>query len=207
VTITAIERQKRDNTRFSVFIDGVFRLGLSGEEIANNKLAVGDNIGEDALAALSGAAEYGKAKNAALNYLGARARSRKEVYDKLTEKGFGDDAARRAAAGLEDCGIINDAEYARLYIESVSKRYGAARIKETLKRRGVSESDISAAFAGTERGGEAVPEIDAAEAAVLKRFGGIPEDFAERRRALGFLARRGFSRETISRVLSGAEEG
>jgi regulatory protein len=88
-------------------------------------------------------------------------------------------------------GVIDDARFARRYAED--KRalagWGPSRIRDGLFSKGIATAEIDAALDEDE-----IAQIERATALLAARDA-PPEDDAARQRALGFLARRGFSSE------------
>ncbi|HOG03208.1 MAG TPA: regulatory protein RecX, partial [Accumulibacter sp.] len=82
-------------------------------------------------------------------------------------------------------------------------RLGDARLAYELRSRGVADELVSASLAAGE------DELTRARRVWQKRFGSSPhgaDDTAERARQMRFLAARGFSAETIRRLLRAAVE-
>lgn len=88
------------------------------------------------------------AKESILNYLTMAPRTRKQLEDKLTDRGYSAQAIEDALNRMEEVGIVNDAEFARLW---VSARHGNAKlapyaIKRELILKGVSEEIVENAL-------------------------------------------------------------
>ncbi len=77
-----------------------------------------------------------------------------------------------------------------------SKRFGAARVLNDLRRRGVDPVLLGEAAAPLKQG-----ELAVAREVWRRRFGTPPTSAEERLRQLRFLRNRGFSGSTIARVL------
>jgi regulatory protein len=131
----------------------------------------------------------------ALGYLARREHSRAELEAKL----------RRHAAPEDDIGALLD-EFVergwlsekRLVEQAVnhSRRFGAARVLNDLRRRGVDPALLGAAAAPLKQG-----ELAIAREVWRRRFGEPPQDAAGRAKQIRFLRSRGFSGATIARVL------
>jgi regulatory protein len=130
----------------------------------------------------------------AYQLLGHRARSREELRRRLLQKGHGEVAVGAALGKLAAEGLVDDAEFARLYV--ADKRglngWGAQRIRRGLVQLGVEPAAIDVALRDQAADSEA-DEIERA-VAVLRRKGAPqpPLDHA-RRRAYELLVRRGYS--------------
>jgi regulatory protein len=84
------------------------------------------------------------AMSVAIKFLSYRARSTKEVEEKLKEKGFGPSEIRQTIKRLTDSGYLNDEVFARDRASSRSrtKHWGAIKIASELNSKGVSSEII-----------------------------------------------------------------
>ncbi len=141
--------------------------------------------------------ELEKAKKIAASLLSYKSYTCQEIYQRLVRKGIDGEMAEQAVAEFAKAGILNDAEYARMYIHDalVLGMKGLFRIKQELRAKGIALSVI-------ERAAEDV-DVDAEEmleSYVRIRFG--DKEFSDRReleKAKAHLARRGFSLSEINR--------
>ncbi|MBR5826396.1 MAG: regulatory protein RecX [Clostridia bacterium] len=83
-----------------------------------------------------------RAYNKAVDLLSRRDHSRKELLDKLRQKGYGEYAVE-AIEKLNDYGYIDDKRFAQIFAEELVrlKSYGKKRVEQELYRKGV-ERDI-----------------------------------------------------------------
>jgi regulatory protein len=81
-------------------------------------------------------------------------------------------------------------------VRTRSARYGDARLRRELTAKGVA-AELATATVQTQAGGE----LERARALWQRRFGTPPESLPERARQTRFLLTRGFSADTIRRVL------
>jgi len=138
-------------------------------------------------------------KGRALGYLSRREYSRLELSRKLEAYvGEGDDLPALLDA-LEREGWLSDARFAQSLVHRRAGRYGASRVVGELKRHAL-DGTLLEALGDTLRDSEA----GRARAVWQKKFGSLPATPAERAKQTRFLAMRGFSRSTISRLLRGA---
>jgi regulatory protein len=142
----------------------------------------------------------------ALRLLARREHSRAELARKLAP--FLEDAAEPADPGalerlLNDFtarGLIDEHRTAEALVAAGAGRYGAARLRQNLRWRGVepeAADDALAAVAGT--------ELERARAVWRRRFGQPAEDAAGRAKQARFLAARGFGSGVIHQVVRGTE--
>jgi len=141
-----------------------------------------------------------RAKKVAFRYL-ARARTTKQVRERLLEEGFGEDVVGEVVGRLEELGLLDDREFARAWVEErlrLRPRWRRAP-KEELLRKGISEEVAEEAL------DEELSEVDEARLAegLLRRAEGryrnLEPDKALRRMR-DFLLRRGFSWEAVKEV-------
>ncbi|MGI8425522.1 MAG: regulatory protein RecX [Actinomycetota bacterium] len=146
--------------------------------------------------------EYNSAMDLAMKYLGPRARSRREVGDRLQKAGHPGVLIVRILNRLEELGILDDAAYALEAARQNRARGKAGRaVRQALATKGLSRADIDSAVDQMCPEGS---EFDLALAIATKRalkYEGLPAATAWRRLA-GFLAGRGFSSELTSEICS-----
>jgi regulatory protein len=99
---------------------------------------------------------------------------------------------------LDRNGLLSDERFASAIARSRSQRFGDARIRYDLRKFGVAD-DVSAAALST----LSETEVSRADAVRSKRFAALPASAAERAKQARFLQARGFSLDSIYRVLRG----
>lgn len=163
---------------------------------------------EDAVAVGPPADPEAVGRKILLDALTGQARSRQELADKLAKRDVPDALAKDLLDRFTEVGLIDDAAFARQWVESRHRSRGLAprALAQELRRKGVADEDTSAAL-------EQIGEDDqraAARALVekkLRSMRGLEPQVATRRLA-GLLARKGYSaglafsvvREALSEV-------
>ena len=150
--ITAITQQKRDSSRYNIFIDGVYAFALPMQDILYFKLKEGQEAAEETIAFIRKNLIYIKAQDTALRFLGYKMRTVQEIRQKLLEKEFAEDVIAQVLAFLEKYGYADDREYCRRYIREklrLKPKSGYALGLE-LRQRGVSSCIIEEVLAETE---------------------------------------------------------
>lgn len=132
------------------------------------------------------------ARKILLDQLTGRARSRRELADRLAGRDVPDEVATRLLDRFEEVGLVDDEAFARAWIASRQPGKGLARraLGEELRRKGVPD----------EIAREALAEIDpddedaAARALVRRKLRGLGrvDDTVATRRLVGMLARKGY---------------
>ena len=138
----------------------------------------------------------------ALRLLERRDMSRRELLDKLTQKGVTPEDAAGAADRMAALGFIDDARYAPLVVRyAAAKGWGRRRIEAELTRRGVGRDLWDEAF-------ESLPPPDDTLDRLLRARlrGADPRDRAALKKATDYLMRRGFSWGDIESALTRLKE-
>ena len=133
----------------------------------------------------------------ALRLLARRDHARAELRKKLAPHAESEEQLDALLDDLAGRRLLSDARYAEMRVSARSSRYGNARLAQELKQQGVSAEDAADALA------DAGDELARAHGIWARKFGTLPVDAAERARQTRFLMSRGFSGETIRRLLRG----
>ena len=140
------------------------------------------------------------ARLAAADLLSRRAWTQSELTRRLVRRGAPPDIAADVVADMVGRGYVNDAEFARHFVETRAARgYGAARLTADLLARGVSATLVVAAIADL----DAPVQLERARAMAQRRLPvvrrGDPSKAALRLR--DYLLRRGFAAGVVMRVV------
>jgi regulatory protein len=136
---------------------------------------------------------------AALRFLEARARSVAEVRRRLTQAGYQPALVDGAIARLVDLGMLDDASFARSWIESRDRARprGERALRQELRLKGLDGALVDEALG--ERGAAGADVDELAARRVLARhaaaLGRVADPRARRQRAYALLARNGFDPE------------
>jgi regulatory protein len=199
-------RERRGTTR--VFVDGEFWAEIDRGVAAERGLREGVVLTLEELAEARSAGERALAMSRALNFLGYRARSEKEVRDRLRRYGYGEGAVEDVIGRLKELGYLDDEEFARYVAREKASWYGPRRISAELRKCGV-DAELTREVVDEEFSGRS--EIEEARSIAAQRYNRGGSD-ADARRVYGFLVRRGYSSEVCAEVAreyreaSGAEE-
>ena len=185
--IERVEASKHKKSRVLVFLEDGACLKITEQELLDFGLRSGDELDEEALGRLKEAAGLSNTRAAAADLIGKRAMSRRDLEQKLREKGASEAEVRYAAEWLEAIGALNDREYAAALVRHCGDMgYGPARAREKLYEKGVPR----------ELWEEALEELPAdggqVEAFLRSKLRGRIPDEKEKRRLTNALLRRGF---------------
>lgn len=196
--LTAAEPRRRRLTQ--LFIDGEQAVKVDTETFLRSGLRPGDEITDEELRQLLQASDANRAKEKALYLLEHRSHSKKELADKIARTAASRQAAQEAADRMEELGLIDDEAYARTYAKELftRKRYGAMRVKQELRRKGI-DSELIADILAEYQDDDATQE--SIQAILDKKYAGWPEDERIRRRAFAALQRLGYSYADIRQAM------
>jgi regulatory protein len=190
--ITSIDRPPRKQ-RYEVRLDHVLVVPLSPEVLAQANLRPGQDVSDAELKALEEREARHSALAAALRVLAYGPKSEKELRHALTRRRVPPDVLTETVARLKELRLLDDAEFARTYVElrdRTSPR-GRRALRSELVTRGIEQKSADEHLVGLD-------EADAAYRAASRRARSLPEfPFAAFQRRLGeHLLRRGFTHET-----------
>jgi regulatory protein len=148
--------------------------------------------------------------NAAARFLEARSRSVDEVRRHLGRAGYRSHLVEGAIARLVDLGMLDDATFARAWVESRDRARprGTIALRRELRLKGIDTQLIENVL-----GARAESSDDADEAAAVRllerhrrTLDRIADPRSRRQRAYALLARNGFDPEICGRVARGVGE-
>jgi regulatory protein len=207
--VTALRPTKRDPDRIAVDIDGSFAFALPATLVVEERIDVGEMLDGDRVSSLLAADQASRATEAALVFLGYRPRSEKEVRDRLRRGGFEQEAIEHAIARLHEWRYLDDADFARRWVENrtTHRPRGRRLLQQELRHKGIDGEIARDAIDAAE-----LDETGAAEALARRRLPSYAGDepAAIRRRLGAYLARRGYGYDVIrialDRALGEAED-
>ena len=188
--ITKLEVQKRSKERVNVFIDDKFAFGVTLNVALG--LKKGQFLAEAEIRRLTEQDERDQAYFRALHYLGFRARSRAEVERYLREKEFSPAAVAAVLERLAAEQYLDDEAFAQSWADNRQTHRPRSRraLHHELRQKGVDGETIQSILTD-------VDETEAARQALAgkaRQWRGLDEE-SFRKKALGFLGRRGFGFE------------
>ncbi|WUQ88777.1 recombination regulator RecX [Kitasatospora purpeofusca] len=144
------------------------------------------------------------ARDICLRLLTGAAKSRKQLADALRKREIPDEVAEEVLTRLEEVGLIDDAAFARAWVESRHSVRGLSRraLAQELRTKGISGELAEQALAQLDHD----DETEAARALVDRRLRATRglERQTRTRRLVGLLARRGYSEGLAFRVVRDA---
>lgn len=194
--ITALELQSRNRNRVNVSLDGEFAFGLA--RIVAGWLHVGQMLSPEKIAALREEDAREVAFQRAVKFLGYRPRSENEIRQHLQKHATPEPILAATLDKLRTNGLLDDQQFANAWVENRNtfRPRGARALRMELKQKGLADRAIAQALEGLD---EFPLALQAAEKQAAKLRG--LDETARKQKLYGFLARRGFSYETIAEAV------
>ena len=134
-------------------------------------------------------------RDRALRALARRDHSRVELTRKLAPHGTSQEITDLLDQ-LTHAGLLSDERYVAGFVRVRAARFGAAKLRHSLREKGVADALIDVALAT-----DTESEATRVEALWRRKFGVAPQDRSDYARQARFLQGRGFSAEIIGKVL------
>ena len=131
----------------------------------------------------------------ALRLLARREHTRQELERKLSPHAGSSEDLKGLLSGLKQKNQLSEERFAEERARQLSRKYGAARIRQDLKAKGVSEELISR-FSSSEN------EMQKAKEILERKYRTPAATREEKAKRMRFLQSRGFSSEIIFKLLS-----
>lgn len=193
MTVTAI-RQTSPGF-FTVELDGAETLRSTLSAVTDARLYVGMELSAEAFEEFKRASSKALDRQKALEILSRRPYSRRELKDKLLRRGADEQSAEDCVTWLAERGFLDDGEYAGAVARHyAAKGYGAGRVREELRRRGIGRELADDTLA------ELPQDTEKLDAYIARRLRD-PSDRESVRKISAALFRRGYSWEEIRAAL------
>jgi len=181
----AAPRRRRS---IALLLDGTAWLRVEPEALGELGVAEGDEIGGSRRLAVEDTLARVRARLFVVRSLAVRMQSEAEIEKKLAARDIPPEIAREAIERVTEYGYIDDASLAGQLARGMQARgYGRRRADQKLRARGLprdlADGALDEAYGGHD-------EVALAREALGRR---AVADDADRRRAVAYLARRGFS--------------
>lgn len=214
--ITSISAQAKNTDRVNVSVDGKYRFSLDISQVIDLGIKVGKEYSEEELAAFEDESQFGKLYARALEYCLMRPHSLREVRDYLWRKtrttkyksrsgdlkerpGVSQVIAERVLSRLVEKGYVDDEKFARWWIENRNLKKGTSRRKlaAELSAKGVDKSIVDAQLDESSR-----TDDDELQKIITKK----QSRYEDPQKFMQYLARQGFSYDSIKAALASQED-
>lgn len=195
--ITDIKQQVKRQGRYSIFIDGSFRLGLSESALVEQSLRIGQELTDRQLADLTDVAQADKAFSRLLDLIARRPRSIWEARDYLRRKGYEEELIEQIVARVQKIGYLDDFDFARRWAESrrLLKPISSKKLMFELRQKRISDDIITQVLQ------QADDDYD--ERAVLRELIVRKQSrYPDGQKLIRYLAGQGFRYDDIKAVLA-----
>jgi len=200
--VSAIEPQKKKKDRYNIYVDGEYAASLGADALVSFGIREGAAIHMRTLkeAVSKDNAQY--AFDSAAKLLSHKMRTRAELFERLKERGIEEQAVQDALDKLAAYGYVDDAAYAKEYVQSavLAGRWGRRAVKYKLKEKGLEQSVIDDAMAQyTEEDEKDIARKQLLAAAERQKTG---DERKQKQKIYAAFARHGFDYGVISALLS-----
>jgi regulatory protein len=200
--ISGLAPDPRRPSSVRVEIDGVRFGSVPRDVVATEGLQVGRAVDAELRQRLIAAGDIEAALRTLLRALERRSYARVDLGRRLVRKGHPRAAVESALENAAGLGLLNDAVFARDYVQSRAARgRGPSRLTRDLMAMGVDRADIEQALAAEWPEGSNQGDVPLALATKrAEQLGRLPRP-VKRRRVLAYLARRGFTGRDVTEMV------
>lgn len=199
--ITSLEQQTHNPERINLYIDGKFALGIGAELMLKLGLHIEQELSADEFEQLKSDEARQQAIERAINYLSFRPRSQTEVRRYLRKKETPPEIIEAVLERLSNLDYVNDRAFAAFWVENREQfnPRGSQALRNELRVKGV-DREIVEEVVSDENDAELALRAAHKKAALLLQTPDM--DYTKFRSRLGgFLQRRGFSYDVVSRTV------
>ena len=198
--ITEISACSRSKDRCNIYADGDFLCALFFDTAAEHSLKVGSIINKEQLEHMLFEDGCKKCYAKACKFLSMRGRSKKELCDKLKEKGFSKEQIEYAIDEADKRGYIDDDAFAREYAEYLlSRGYGGFVLKQKLFQKGIDKETADRVIEELSDGEQLRAAMDFGTKAFAK-YAREEDAFKRRNKFYAAMSRHGFGFEAAKAV-------
>lgn len=196
--ITDIKQQKRNEARYSVYVDDRYAFSLSDLELSNSGLRPRTELTEEQVEWWQSQSLESKAYAAALRQISLRRRSERELGDYLRRKEYEPDTIDAVLERLRELGLVDDAAFAAAWIadRQLLRPRSRRTLEQELMQKGIARDIIHDALA--ELDGEAQEDILVSLIERKRRL----SQYRDPQKLLAYLGRQGFGYEEIKKALA-----
>jgi regulatory protein len=220
-TITRVEPLRPRGLRARVHLSRGEPLEVALEALERLSLGAGDALPSHRRHHLINADADVRVRDAALNLLSHRARTRSELRKKLLDRGHSGARIEACLRRLEDRGLLDDRAVASAFVRDRLRfrPRGPRRLSAELRAKGISAdvaADVIADVLEEQEISETDLAVEAARQWLSRQGSGVvramgrgtrsPESEKARRRLRGYLGRRGFGGEPLREAMEAARE-
>lgn len=201
--VTSIEAVSK--SRSKVYLDGEFAFVLYLGELREYGIREEGTLSRECYEEILKKVLPKRAKLRAMNLLQKKSYTEAQLYRKLKEGFYPEEVIEQALSYVASYHYTDDCRYAEEYISDHESTRSRMRIEQDLLAKGISKETLARAWRNWEEKGGELDEEAMIRALLSKRkFDPQSADRSELQKQYAFLMRKGFSAQTIRRVLKDA---
>lgn len=198
-TITAIKPQK-NKKGVNIYLDGKFAFRIDLEGFVKSRLKIEQKISDKRIKEIISEAKFQEVYSKLLNFVTMRPRSESEIKSWMVKKKVNEILKDKLIKKIKKLGLADDGKFARWWIEQrlAFKNKSLFDLKNELRAKGIKKEVVEDILAEVN-----IDELSSAKKLVEKnmyKWSRFPERIAKQK-INGFLSRKGFSWETIRKVI------
>jgi regulatory protein len=196
--ITDIKQQKRNEARYSVYVDGRYAFSLSDLDLSNSGLRLRAELTQDQVEWWQAQSLESKAYAAALRQISLRRRSERELSDYLKRKEYEPDTITSVLERLRDLGLMDDAAFASAWIadRQLLRPRSRRTLEQELMQKGIAREIIRDALAELDEDAQADVLMN-----MIERKRRLSQ-YQDPQKLMAYLGRQGFGYEEIKKALA-----
>ena len=194
--ISAIKQQVRQQSRYSVYVDGKYGFSLSDTALLDSRLVPGQELSGEEIKRFKQLSIDDKAQGNALRYAMIRPRSYWEMEQYLKRKQVDFEFADQILNKLSDLNMLDDLAFAQSWVENrrLLKPISQRKLQQELRAKKISDDIIRQVLQADETDERAVLR----QMAERKRR---QSQYHDPNKLMQYLARQGFSYDDIKAVM------
>ncbi|MDB5182146.1 MAG: regulatory protein RecX [Candidatus Saccharibacteria bacterium] len=199
--ITAIKQQVKRQGRYSIFVDEKYAFSLSENALLDQKIRIGLEVSKEELQGFKDASKFDKAYNLTLSYVARRPRSEWELRDYFRRKEIDEEAGELILDRLKNFGYINDAAFARSWVENrrLLKPISRRRLIMELRQKHVADDVVRQVLEEDE-----TTDRDTLRQLVERKR--KQSRYQDDQKLMQYLVRQGYGYDDVKSVLKNQEE-
>jgi len=195
MVITNLKPQIKNETRVNVFVDDKYSFSLDIAQVVDLGVKVGLELGDEKLAELKTASEFGKVYARTLEWSLTRPRSMRETRDYLRKKRLDKPGVDMELVldRLVEKGYVDDERFAKHWVENrfVKKGISQKRLRVELVKKGIDRKIVD----------DVMDESPRDEKAELMKMIDRKRNRYDDEKLIAYLIRQGFSYGLVCEVL------
>ncbi|QQS20056.1 RecX family transcriptional regulator [Candidatus Saccharibacteria bacterium] len=198
--VTAIKAQVKREGRYSIFVDGKYAFSLSSEALLSAGYVTGQELSQTELIEAKRQSQVDKAYVLTLAYVARRMRSEGELRDYFRRKGYDDEFGRTVLPKLKRLGLVDDAEFARRWVENrrLLKATSTKKLRLELSQKKVSSDIVKQVLDDDETDERQILRSLVEKKRKISRY-------QDDQKLMMYLARQGFNYQDIKSALQGID--